>query len=62
MTLDPLEWTRNKDGSLALERTLPNKVTLTSKVVPGKDGVRMEFRVTNGSDREADRACGCRCA
>ena len=45
----PLEWTRNADGSLALERTLPNKVTLAAKVMPGKDGVRMEFRVTNGS-------------
>ncbi|MCE9562161.1 MAG: polysaccharide deacetylase family protein [Planctomycetes bacterium] len=52
VTLDPLEWTRNKDGSLTLERTLPNKVTLASKVVPGKDGVRMEFRVTNGSDQK----------
>jgi hypothetical protein len=51
VTLDPLEWTRHKDGSLSLERTLPNKVTLASKVVPGKDGVRMEFRVTNGSDQ-----------
>jgi len=51
VTLDPLEWTRNKDGSLTLERTLPNKVTLASKVVPGKDGVRMEFRVSNGSEQ-----------
>ena len=51
VTLDPLEWTHPADGSLSLARTLPNGVTLTSKVVPGKDGVRMEFRVTNGSDR-----------
>lgn len=49
VTLDPLEWTRHKDGSLTLERTLPNKVTLASKVVPGKDGVRMQFTVTNGT-------------
>jgi hypothetical protein len=49
VTLDALEWTGHKDGSLTLERTLPNKVTLASKVVPGKDGVRMEFRVANGS-------------
>jgi peptidoglycan/xylan/chitin deacetylase (PgdA/CDA1 family) len=49
ITLDPLEWLRHKDGSLTLERTLPNKVTLASKVVPGKDGVRMEFKVTNAS-------------
>lgn len=52
VTLDPLEWTRNADGSLALERTLPNKVALAAKIVPGKDGVRMEFRVTNGSEQK----------
>lgn len=51
VVLNPMEWTRNADGSLALERTLPNKVALTAKVVPGRDGVRMEFRVTNGSGR-----------
>jgi peptidoglycan/xylan/chitin deacetylase (PgdA/CDA1 family) len=55
VTLDPLEWTRNKDGSLALERTLPNKVKLSSKVVPGKDGVRMEFTVTNGTSEKLTR-------
>jgi peptidoglycan/xylan/chitin deacetylase (PgdA/CDA1 family) len=51
VTLDPLEWTRHADGSLTLDRTLPNKVRLSSKVVPGRDGVRMEFQVTNGSDQ-----------
>ena len=49
--LAALEWTRHPDGSLTLGRTLPNKVTLASKVVPGRDGVRTEFRVTNGGDR-----------
>jgi peptidoglycan/xylan/chitin deacetylase (PgdA/CDA1 family) len=49
LTLDPLEWTRKPDGSLSVERTLPNKVALATFVTPGKDGVRMEFRVTNGS-------------
>jgi peptidoglycan/xylan/chitin deacetylase (PgdA/CDA1 family) len=52
VTLEALEWTRHKDGILSLERTLPNKVKLASKVVPGKDGVRMEFKVTNGSDQK----------
>src|SRR5262249_32779780 len=47
-TLDAMEWTRKAGGSLALERTLPNKVTLGAFVTPGEDGVRMEFRVTNG--------------
>ena len=28
---------------------MPNQVTLTSRVTPGPDGTRMEFRVTNGS-------------
>jgi hypothetical protein len=49
VVLAPLEWTRHPDGSLSLARTLPNQVILTSKVVPGGDGVRMEFSVTNGS-------------
>ncbi len=51
-TRAPLEWGRNSNGSLALERTLPNRVVLSSKVRPGRDGVRMEFRVCNGSDRK----------
>jgi len=51
-TLEPLEWTRHEDGSLTLTRTLPNRVTLNSKVVPGKAGVRMEFRFTNGTDEK----------
>jgi peptidoglycan/xylan/chitin deacetylase (PgdA/CDA1 family) len=49
VALDPLEWARHPDGSLTLVRDLPNQVTLSSKVVPKKDGVRMEFRVMNGS-------------
>jgi hypothetical protein len=52
-----LEWARKADGSLSLERVLPNKVTLAATVVPGKDGVRMEFRVKNGS---ADKLTGLR--
>lgn len=49
VSLEPQEWVRHDDGSLSLARTLPNRVVLTSKVVPGRDGARMEFRVTNGS-------------
>lgn len=48
VTLDAMEWTRKADGALALERTLPNKVTLAAFITPSKDGVRMEFRVSNG--------------
>jgi peptidoglycan/xylan/chitin deacetylase (PgdA/CDA1 family) len=57
VTLDAMEWTRKADGSLALERTLPNRVTLAAFITPGKDGVRMQFRVTNGG---ADRLTGLR--
>jgi peptidoglycan/xylan/chitin deacetylase (PgdA/CDA1 family) len=48
--LVPLEWTRKDDGSLESERRLPNKVTFGAKVKPGKDGVRMELWLANGSD------------
>lgn len=47
--LPPLEWQRHEDGSLDLVRHLPNQVTLASEVHPTRDGVRMRFRVTNGS-------------
>ncbi len=52
LTLGALEWARKADGSLALARMLPNKVTLAAFITPGKDGVRMEFRVTNGGDKK----------
>jgi peptidoglycan/xylan/chitin deacetylase (PgdA/CDA1 family) len=50
--LATLEWERGKDGSLSLERYLPNKVVLSSKVKPGPDGVRMDLRVRNGSGKK----------
>lgn len=49
ITLDPLDWSRAKDGPLSVSRTLPNKVTFATVVVPTKDGVRMEFSITNGT-------------
>jgi hypothetical protein len=49
VALAELEWTRRPDGSLAVERRLPNKVTFGVTVVPGRDGVRMELTVSNGS-------------
>jgi peptidoglycan/xylan/chitin deacetylase (PgdA/CDA1 family) len=51
VSLPPLEWVREKDGSLTSERTLPNKVRFGAKVRPGEGGVRMELWLTNGSDR-----------
>jgi hypothetical protein len=49
VSLDPLEWTRKDDGSLEIERRLPNNVRFGAKARPGKDGVRMELWVTNGT-------------
>jgi len=47
--LDKLEWTRHPDESLTIERKLPNGVIFGTKVVPGRDSVRMEMFLTNGS-------------
>jgi hypothetical protein len=49
VSLDALEWKTNPDGSLEIERGLPNKATFGAKVMPERDGVRMELRVSNGS-------------
>jgi peptidoglycan/xylan/chitin deacetylase (PgdA/CDA1 family) len=49
VTLEPLEWARQQYGRLELTRRLPNQVELAAKVIPGTDGVRMEFRINNGS-------------
>ena len=49
--LEPMEWQRLPKDVLDLKRILPNKVTLSSHVEPAKEGVRMEFRVTNGTDQ-----------
>jgi peptidoglycan/xylan/chitin deacetylase (PgdA/CDA1 family) len=49
ITLEPLEWKSNADGSLTVERRLPNEVSFGSKIMPGRDGVCMEFWVRNDS-------------
>ncbi len=51
VTLQPLEWTRNADGSLEISRTLPNHVSFGAKVRPKTDSVQMELWVTNGTAR-----------
>jgi hypothetical protein len=48
--LPPLEWRREADGVLVMERTLPNGVTFGTKVMPGRDAVRMEMWLTNSSN------------
>jgi hypothetical protein len=47
--LPPLEWNRRADGTLDLERRLPNGIAYRAKVVPGADAVRMELWLTNGT-------------
>lgn len=47
--LEKLEWQRRTDGSFVMERKLPNGVVFGTKVVPGKDDVRMEMWLQNGS-------------
>jgi len=49
VALPPLEWNRRADGSLDVERKLPNGVAFGAKVVPGKDAVRMDLWLTNGT-------------
>jgi hypothetical protein len=49
ITLPKLEWKRNPDGMLDIERVLPNKITFGVKVKPTKEAVLMEMRLKNGT-------------
>lgn len=49
--LKELEWTRRKDGSLSMERELPNGVSFGTEVRPGKEGVKMRMWLTNGTEK-----------
>ncbi|MBP86977.1 MAG: hypothetical protein CMJ64_09715 [Planctomycetaceae bacterium] len=49
--LPPLEWTRNADGTLEIERVLPNKVAFGAKIVPKADSVFMDLWLRNGTDK-----------
>ncbi len=51
ITLPKLEWNRRPDGSLDIERTLPNGIAFGVKTVPAKDAVRMEMWLKNGTDQ-----------
>src|SRR5262249_7905856 len=48
-TLEKLEWQRKDDGVLVSERRLPNGVRFGATVTPGKDGVKMELWLSNGT-------------
>ncbi len=47
--LEKLEWNRRADGSLDIERKLPNGISFGTKIVPSKTEVRMELWLTNGT-------------
>lgn len=47
--LEPLEWTRNEDGSFAMERTLPNGIAYTAYAVPTEEAVHMRLTLTNNT-------------
>jgi peptidoglycan/xylan/chitin deacetylase (PgdA/CDA1 family) len=49
ISLDPLEWIC-ENGSLRIERTLPNQVAFGARVVPTRDAVRMELWITNKTE------------
>lgn len=51
IALEPLEWHRRNDGTLDIERRLPNGIRFGTKVRPTATEVRMEMWLTNGSDQ-----------
>ena len=51
ISLEPLEWIRGDNGSLRIERRLPNQVVFGATIVPTRDAVRMELWLTNGTQR-----------
>ena len=55
IVLERLEWNRHADGSLDIERRLPNGVSFTTRVDSTQDGARMSFSLTNGTDRTLTR-------
>jgi len=48
--LPKLEWKRQTDGTLDIERVLPNKITFGVKVKSTKEAVRMEMWLSNGTN------------
>lgn len=50
--LEPLEWQRGDDGTLSLERKLPNGLAYAAKVEAKDKAVRMELSLTNGTQEK----------
>jgi hypothetical protein len=51
VNLPKLEWKRYSNGTLEIERVLPNKITFGVKVKPTKEAVRMEMWLSNGTEQ-----------
>ncbi len=49
--LKPLEWERKPDGTLRVERKLPNGVVFGTSVTPERSGVRLHMWLKNGTDK-----------
>lgn len=49
--LENIDWTRNPDGSLTHERTLPNGIVYGSRVMPAEGGAKMRLWLRNGTDQ-----------
>jgi hypothetical protein len=47
--LEPLEWIQGEDGSLSLERKLPNGIAYSAKVEAVDGAVKMQLSLTNGT-------------
>jgi hypothetical protein len=51
VTLEKLEWNRHDDGTLDIERVLPNGIRFGAVVRPRHDHVRMELWLKNGTSQ-----------
>ena len=49
MELERLDWARKADQTFEIERQLPNGIVFGARVIPGRDAVRMELWLTNGT-------------
>lgn len=49
LELPPLEWQCLADGSLQMERSLPNGIVFGTRVVPERQVLRLEMWLTNGT-------------
>ncbi len=49
--LEKLEWNRREDGSYDFRRSLPGGIAFGTKVIPGREAVRIQMWLTNGTDK-----------